>query len=72
MRSPSRSPASHFHRSPFAIPAYSPVLRERATRFLAGQLKYFNDGEEAFAEIGFVQNAPPGGDAGLGPRFNSD
>jgi CxxC motif-containing protein (DUF1111 family) len=38
----------------------------------AGQLEYFNQGLEAFEEAIFVQNPPPGGDAGLGPRFNSD
>jgi CxxC motif-containing protein (DUF1111 family) len=38
----------------------------------AGQLQFFNEGKDAFAEVGFVQNAPPGADAGLGPRFNSD
>jgi CxxC motif-containing protein (DUF1111 family) len=38
----------------------------------AGQLGYFNQGLAAFQEVIFVQNPPPGGDAGLGPRFNSD
>ena len=38
----------------------------------APQLEYFNQGLEAFNEVIFVQNPPPGGDAGLGPRFNSD
>ena len=38
----------------------------------AGQLDYFNQGLDAFEEAIFVQNPPPGGDAGLGPRFNSD
>jgi CxxC motif-containing protein (DUF1111 family) len=37
-----------------------------------GQLGYFNQGLAAFQEVIFVQNPPPGGDAGLGPRFNSD
>ncbi len=37
-----------------------------------GQLGYFNEGLASFQETIFVQNAPPGGDVGLGPRFNSD
>ncbi len=37
-----------------------------------GQLGYFNEGRAVFEEVIFVQNPPPGGDAGLGPRFNSD
>ncbi len=37
-----------------------------------GQLGYFNEGLASFQETIFVQNPPPGGDSGLGPRFNSD
>ena len=37
-----------------------------------GQLEYFNEGLASFQETIFVQNPPPGGDSGLGPRFNSD
>ena len=37
-----------------------------------GQLARFREGEEAFEEVNFVVNPPPDGDAGLGPRFNSD
>lgn len=37
-----------------------------------GQLDYFNQGSSVFQEKIFVQNPPPGGDSGLGPRFNSD
>ena len=37
-----------------------------------GQLSYFQNGQSAFSETIFVQNAPPGGDNGLGPRFNSN
>lgn len=38
----------------------------------AGQLGMFNQGKDAFEEVNFVVNPPPGGDAGLGPRFNSE
>jgi hypothetical protein len=37
-----------------------------------GQLSYFTEGLNVFNETIFVQNPPPGGDAGLGPRFNSN
>jgi hypothetical protein len=37
-----------------------------------GQLRHFLEGKEAFDEVNFVRNPPPDGDAGLGPRFNSD
>ncbi|HZO84547.1 MAG TPA: di-heme oxidoredictase family protein [Verrucomicrobiae bacterium] len=43
---------------------------------IAGLLSYelaaFKGGQEAFEEANFVRNPPPNGDAGLGPRFNSD
>jgi CxxC motif-containing protein (DUF1111 family) len=38
----------------------------------AGQLAYFEEGQEAFDEEAFVQNPPEDADAGLGPGFNSD
>ena len=37
----------------------------------AGQLGMFNQGKDAFEEVNFVVNPPPGGDAGLGPRAHS-
>ncbi len=37
-----------------------------------GQLASFEEGREAFEEANFVTNPPADGDAGLGPRFNSD
>jgi CxxC motif-containing protein (DUF1111 family) len=37
-----------------------------------GQLRFFQEGKAAFEEVAFVRNPPPGGDAGLGPGFNSD
>lgn len=38
----------------------------------AGQLRFFEEGKDAFEEVSFVRNAPAGGDVGLGPGFNSD
>jgi CxxC motif-containing protein (DUF1111 family) len=37
-----------------------------------GQITMFDEGKDAFREVNFVQNPPPTGDAGLGPRFNSE
>jgi CxxC motif-containing protein (DUF1111 family) len=37
-----------------------------------GQHAAFLAGKDAFEEPNFVVNPPPGGDPGLGPRFNSD
>ncbi len=37
-----------------------------------GQLSYFQNGQTAFSETIYVNNAPPGSDNGLGPRFNSN
>lgn len=42
------------------------------TGLTRGQLELFNEGKDAFEEVNFVVNPPPGGDAGLGPTFNSD
>ncbi len=38
----------------------------------SGQLGYFTEGQNSFLKTDFVRNPPPGGDAGLGPGFNSD
>jgi CxxC motif-containing protein (DUF1111 family) len=37
-----------------------------------GQLSYFQNGQTAFSETIYVNNAPSGSDNGLGPRFNSN
>ena len=50
----------------------APAAGSPLTGLTTGQLSYFQNGQDAFSETIFVQNAPPGGDNGLGPRFNSN
>jgi hypothetical protein len=54
------------------VRAGEPAAGQPLAGLTAGQLSYFEEGEDAFDEEAFVQNPPEGGDAGLGPRFNSD
>jgi CxxC motif-containing protein (DUF1111 family) len=50
----------------------TPSAGSSVSGLTTGQLSYFTEGSNVFNETIFVQNPPPGGDAGLGPRFNSN
>jgi CxxC motif-containing protein (DUF1111 family) len=50
----------------------APAAGSPLSGLTTGQLSYFQNGQSAFSETAFVQNAPPGEDNGLGPRFNSN
>jgi CxxC motif-containing protein (DUF1111 family) len=49
-----------------------PAAGEPLPGLTTGQRNFFVEGKDAFEETNFVKDPPPGGDPGLGPRFNSD